>query len=150
MSAAPSTAREALLAELLGDIGLLHDTVEQLKNDLPKLTQVYVADLEKATLAVGASVAELSKLAQATRDLSGQLSAQVEGLATLELGQMTTDKMRVHTQTYLDALSREVSKMAANEVSKHLRKLSNSPVQMLTIGGVVILLLIELFRVFAK
>jgi hypothetical protein len=150
MNAAPSTAREALLAELLGDIGLLHDTVEQLKNDLPKLTQVYVADLEKATLAVGASVAELGKLAQATRDLSGQLSAQVEGLATLELGQMTTEKMRVHTQTYLDALSREVSKMATNEVSKQFRKLSNSPVQMLTVGGVVILLLIELFRVFAK
>jgi hypothetical protein len=109
-----------------------------------------VADLEKATLAVGASVAELGKLAQATRDLSGQLSAQVEGLATLELGQMTTEKMRVHTQTYLDALSREVSKMATNEVSKQFRKLSNSPVQMLTVGGVVILLLIELFRVFAK
>lgn len=150
MSPAPATAREALLAELLGDIGLLHDKVEQLKKELPQLTRVYVSDLEKSTLAVGASVAELSQLMQVTRDLSEQLSEQVEGFSSAKLSELTAEKMRIHTQSYLDALSREVSRMAAKAVTKQSHQLSNNLLQMLTVGGVAVLLLIELIKFVAK
>lgn len=43
--AAESTIRDALVAEMLGDIGLLHDSVESLKDILPGQIEKFKADI---------------------------------------------------------------------------------------------------------
>lgn len=58
-------ARDALIAEMLGDIGKLHDAVEQLKIDIPSVLQPLVelnARLEKSHADLIAATAEAQKV----------------------------------------------------------------------------------------
>ncbi len=63
--AGPQTTREALLAELLGDAGLLLERAEQLRTDLPAVADQAVAKVckasEQTTQDLAAAMARLSK-----------------------------------------------------------------------------------------
>jgi len=56
---AESTALEALTAELLGDVGVLHDQVKALRNVLPDVTAEVNSKLEMQT---GTMLAAADKL----------------------------------------------------------------------------------------
>lgn len=45
----PRTARDALIIEMLGDLGRLHDSVNELKNTLPAQTQSAVSAIAGQT-----------------------------------------------------------------------------------------------------
>ena len=76
--AAEPTTRDALIAEMLGDIGRLHDSVESLKNVLPSQTEEVEA---KITGLIGL----LSKAGDAYR---GQLETYTNGQADKVRAQM--------------------------------------------------------------
>jgi hypothetical protein len=71
--AGPNTAREALLAELLGDAGVLLDRMEALKVELPEVAD----DIERKVRSAGESSAALVRTAgeQAASQVGDTLEA---------------------------------------------------------------------------
>ena len=73
----PSTALEALTAELLGDVGKLHDEVKALREALPNL----IADLEQRTAAVQTAIAGIDDEAVQAA-VTASLEAAAEKIVT--------------------------------------------------------------------
>lgn len=107
--AAEPTTRDALIAEMLGDIGRLHDSVESLKNILPGQTEEVEA---KITGLIGL----LSKAGDAYR---GQLETYTNGQADKVRAQMDKDAQAVKAR--FDRDSSDAIRAALTEVERTVR-----------------------------
>lgn len=107
--AAEPTARDALIAEMLGDIGRLHDSVESLKNVLPGQTEEVEA---KITGLIGL----LSKAGDAYR---GQLETYTNGQADKVRAQMEKDAQAAKAR--FDRDSSDAIRAALTEVERTVR-----------------------------
>lgn len=76
--AGPQTTREALLAELLGDVGTLLDRVEVIQAALPQQAEDGASRLASAGEAASTKIAGAAD--QARRDLSASLAEALEGV----------------------------------------------------------------------
>lgn len=107
--AAEPTARDALIAEMLGDIGRLHDSVESLKNVLPGQTEEVEA---KITGLIGL----LSKAGDAYR---GQLETYTNGQADKVRAQLEKDAQAAKAR--FDRDSSDAIRAALTEVERTVR-----------------------------
>ena len=107
--AAEPTTRDALIAEMLGDIGRLHDSVESLKNILPGQTEEVEA---KITGLIGL----LSKAGDAYR---GQLETYTNGQADKVRAQMDKDAQAAKSR--FDRDSSDAIRAALTEVERTVR-----------------------------
>lgn len=107
--AAEPTTRDALIAEMLGDIGRLHDSVESLKNVLPGQTEEVEA---KITGLIGL----LSKAGDAYR---GQLETYTNGQADKVRAQMEKDAQAAKAR--FDRDSSDAIRAALTEVERTVR-----------------------------
>ncbi len=88
---AESTALEALTAELLGDVGLLHDEVKALKETLPEVVQTLSETLPMATRVAA------DNLVKATGNIETRLNT-ILGLVTDQ-----ANKVRENSETLVKA-----------------------------------------------
>ncbi len=107
MSARPSTAKEALLAEVLGDIHLLLERVEKADSSAKETAQA----LNNATAAYRAQVDDITTrfrnetaniiqktTEHAARSLVGQQAATLEQAATVAMHRVLTDQLLKRTR----------------------------------------------------
>ncbi len=100
-------ARSLLIVEILGDVGRLHDQITQLSSQLHSM---HVEAQEQA-----------SRLARWHQVLDSKM---IE-LNKVDLSAVASEKLAAHAREYLQALSREVSGLVANEVTKQVDSPSN-------------------------
>ena len=120
---AESTALEALTAELLGDVGLLHDQIKQLRETIPNITEEATNKLELQT---GYLISTANNLNQIIIDMGNKVDeyASASVSAAVEAGKLEINKAA--TQAAKDALKsqigREVNEVVGfiNEAAKEL------------------------------
>lgn len=91
-------ARSALIVEILGDVGRMHDTLVNLSDDLQEMrrsTQEQSAHLVKWTQILDQKILELEQI---------------------NLSALASERLAGHARDYLRALSGEVSKLVEQEV----------------------------------
>lgn len=122
---AESTALEALTAELLGDVGLLHDQIKQLRETIPEITAETTKKLELQTGYLISTANDLNKvIIDMSKKVDEYASASVN--AAVEAGKLEINKAA--TQAAKDALKsqigREVNEVVGfiNEAAKGLVK----------------------------
>lgn len=122
---AESTALEALTAELLGDVGLLHDQIKQLRETIPEITEETTKKLELQTGYLISTANDLNKvIIDMSKKVDEYASASVN--AAVEAGKLEINK--AVTQAAKDALKsqigREVNEVVGfiNEAAKGLVK----------------------------
>ncbi|BDU56984.1 hypothetical protein [Limnohabitans sp. TEGF004] len=93
-------ARSLLIAEILGDVGRVHDQIIQLSSQLHSM-QVEAQD-------------QASRLARWHQVLDSKM---IE-LNRVDLSAVASEKLAAHAREYLQALSRDVSDLVAKEVRK--------------------------------
>jgi hypothetical protein len=115
--AAESTVRDALVAEMLGDIGKLHDAVESLKEVLPRET-------EAAEKRITGLIGLLRKAGDAYQ---GQMETYADSKLRVIQGQMDKDAntARVRMDRAVEATLSEVERT----VNSTVRTLMSTPVQ---------------------
>ena len=101
-----STAQEVLIAELLGDIGRLHDQVKTLPAGIKGAIAPAVGELVSATKEAQASIATL---------VSEKGKAAVAHLEA-EAARLRTDLQREHA-THRDATKHALAEMIGNEIA---------------------------------
>lgn len=99
---AESTALEALTAELLGDVGLLHDEVKALKETLPEVVQTLSETLPAATRVAA------DNLVKTTGNIETRLNT-ILGLVTEQ-----ANKVRENTETLVKAAEVSVGVKVTN------------------------------------
>lgn len=99
---AESTALEALTAELLGDVGLLHDEVKALKETLPEVVQTLSETLPAATRVAA------ENLVKTTGNIETRLNT-ILGLVTEQ-----ANKVRENTETLVKAAEVSVGVKVTN------------------------------------
>ena len=107
--AAEPTTRDALIAEMLGDIGRLHDSVESLKNILP-------GQAEEVEAKITGLIGLLSKAGDAYR---GQLETYTNGQADKVRAQMEKDAQAAKARFERD--SSDAIRAALTEVERTVR-----------------------------
>ena len=95
-------ARSLLIAEILGDVGRVHDQIIQLSSQLHSM---HVEAQDQA-----------SRLARWHQVLDSKM---IE-LNKVDLSAVASEKLAAHAREYLQALSREVSGLVAKEVTKQV------------------------------
>lgn len=115
--AAESTVRDALVAEMLGDIGKLHDAVESLKDVLPRET-------ESAEKRITGLIGLLRKAGDAYQ---GQMETYADSKLRTIQGQMDKDAnfARARMDRAVEAALSEVERT----VNSTVRTSMNAPVQ---------------------
>lgn len=115
--ATESTVRDALVAEMLGDIGKLHDAVESLKDVLPRET-------EAAEKRITSLIGHLRKAGDAYQ---GQMETYAESKLSSILGQMDRDAnlAKVQMSRAVEAAISDVERT----VSTAVRNSMNAPVE---------------------
>lgn len=115
--ATESTVRDALMAEMLGDIGKLHDAVESLKEVLPRQT-------ETAEKRITGLIGLLRKAGDAYRD---QMETYADSKLRTILGQMDKDAStaRGRIDQTVEAARAQIEKA----VSSTIRSSMTAPVQ---------------------
>jgi hypothetical protein len=106
---AESTALEALTAELLGDVGLLHDQVKALRAVLPNVALEVSSTLELQT---GNMLGAANKLREVMSDMAKQVDANAETAAKKAVA---TVKMDIH-QAATEAASASIRSTVGEEV----------------------------------
>ena len=114
--AAEPTTRDALIAEMLGDIGRLHDSVESLKNILP-------GQVEEVEAKISGLIGLLSKAGDAYR---GQLETYTNGQADKVRAQMEKDALAAKTR--FDRDSSDAIRAALAEVERTVKSTVQSEI----------------------
>lgn len=107
--AAEPTTRDALIAEMLGDIGRLHDSVESLKNVLP-------GQIEEVETKITGLIGLLSKAGDAYR---GQLETYTNAQADIVKKQMERDAQEAKAR--FDRDSSDAIRAALGEVERTIK-----------------------------
>jgi hypothetical protein len=92
---AESTALEALTAELLGDVGLLHDQVKALRAALPNIAQEVSSALELQT---GNMLGAANRLREVMSDMAKQVDASAEAAAKKAVATVKMDIQQAATE----------------------------------------------------
>ena len=101
-------AKSLLIAEILGDVGRVHDQISQLSS------QLHAMNVEAQEQA--------SRLARWHQVLDTKM---IE-LNRIDLSSVASERLAVHAREYLTALSREVSGLVAQEVKQQTRSSRNT------------------------
>ncbi|MBP1152562.1 hypothetical protein [Methylocaldum sp. RMAD-M] len=119
-----STAQEALIAELLGDVGKLHDEVKALRESLPAI----VADLNERTTALQTAIAGLGDEAvQAT--VRAHIENATEKIVTQALRDAAATVLTTTLQVPINRL--ESSAFAVYKAAKAMQRSAREQVAIL-------------------
>lgn len=91
-------ARSALIAEILGDVGRVHDDIVKLGEDLKVMS--------RATQDQSQNLLQWSQV----------LDKKIMELDKINLSSVASERLTQHAREYLRALSSEVSKLVENEI----------------------------------
>jgi len=107
---AQSTALEALTAELLGDVGLLHDAVKALRRDMPSVLDGYVKQA-------------IEEIQQGAREIEIQTGENIAKVREIEnridaIRKETGDYVREKTRLEVESATLDLKKAAADAVTE--------------------------------
>lgn len=118
------TAQEALIAELLGDVGLLHDQVKALRDILPDAVDSLDEQTSTAITAIDNQIGQLRKDALAFRQDASALLTSVKATAAKiaeATAQESGEKEAEKLQTLAERLSQRIGDAAQESVATAVR-----------------------------
>ncbi|MGX2042263.1 hypothetical protein ACWJKU_19820 (plasmid) [Methylocaldum sp. MU1018] len=122
---AQSTALEALTAELLGDVGLLHDEIKALRQNMPSVLDGYVkqaiAEIQQATreieLQTGANIAKVNEIESRIDAIRKDVGEYIREKTRLEVESAKLDLKKVAADAVTETATR-----AARELADYIGK----------------------------